>query len=431
MTRTLLSISSGETETVAASIRQDTATVSNVGTFKNSGTNTAGGSELTTLDTTKTSIATTNTKTVSSGTTNTATLVENAGFIETAGIFECGVTKRTTVDIDSSNTDLLFETLLQANATDIDASNADFIFGLFLEANATDISIGSATNERDRFLIAGVARKETTVTSGNTLTVPAGDIKESLVVENAGFIETAGIFESYERNRTFDTDSATTQIEALRLLTANAIDLDTSAVDLKRVRDLLGNGTDITQGEFIFKRLRLLTTQATDVTRSEITLFTFIELNSERAVATVIEILSRDEIANYQRQKPIVKNYWDVAQSERGPGADQPVEMYAWEPTSKNIERFSLGDKRAGQGSTDDTASVEVLIYSLKNQELLDYKDDARRLIEKYFDDNKQSTSWQTIEVTSVNDYREQTNHRNTDYYIIGLTVKLRKINTA
>jgi len=324
MTRTLLNISNGETETVAASVRQDTATVSNVGTFKNSGTNTAGGSELTTLDTTKTSIATTNTKTVSSGTTNTATLVENAGFIETAGIFE-----------------------------------------------------------------------------------------------------------SYERNRTFDTDSATTQIEALRLLTANAIDLDASAVDLKRVRDLLGNGTDITQGEFIFKRLRLLTTQATDVTRSEITLFTFIELNSERAVATVIEILSRDEIANYQRQKPIVKNYWDVAQSERGPGADQPVEMYAWEPTSKNIERFSLGDKRAGQGSTDDTASVEVLIYSLKNQELLDYKDDARRLIEKYFDDNKQSTSWQTIEVTSVNDYREQTNHRNTDYYIIGLTVKLRKINTA
>jgi IS1 family transposase len=170
--------------------------------------------------------------------------------------------------------------------------------------------------------------------------------------------------------------------------------------------------------------LRTLSGDATDRDSAEFTLRNLIFVSSERAVDTISEILDRDEISDYRNQDPTVLNYWDRTQQERGQGADQPAEIYLWEPAGEDIERFSLDNT-----STQDTASVEALVYSLDEQEVVEYAEDARSNIEQFFDDNKQASEWQTIEVTSVNDLREQTQRRNTDQYVVSLEIELEKIN--
>jgi hypothetical protein len=172
------------------------------------------------------------------------------------------------------------------------------------------------------------------------------------------------------------------------------------------VRELLASGADIDDG--------VATTRI------------IIALQSERAVDSIIEILETDKISSYRNQDPTVLNYWDRTQQERGPGADQPVEIYVWETAGKDIERFSLDDD-----ATHDTASVEALVYSLDAQEVIDYAEDARNNIEQFFDDNKEATEWQTIEVTSVNDFREQTQRRSTDQYVVSLEIELEKIQSV
>jgi len=334
MVRTELVIASGETEIVASGEVQDTATVSNAGTFENAGTNTAGGQELTTLST----------------------------------------------DIDASTSTLSRVRTLTSTATDIDASSGTLLRVRTLTTDATDIDATTATLTRIR-----------------SLTTTSTDI-----------------------------DQGTVDLFAGTLLAATATDVDQGSGTISVAVLLSASATDVDQGTSTLSRLRELTANATDVDNGEGVLFTIIPLESERAVASIKEILDNPEISDYRNQEPTVLNYWDRTQQERGPGADQPAEIYVWETAGKDIERFSLDDD-----STHDTASVEALVYSLDEQAVIDYAEDARNNIEQFFDDNKEASSWQTIEVTSVNDFREQTQRRSTDQYVVSLEIELEKIQSV
>ena len=351
MVRTELVIASGETETVASGETQDTATVSNAGTFENAGTNTAGGQELTTtaIDIDASSTALVRLRTL----TSTATDIDAA----VAPILRVRSLVATGVDRDQSTTALVRTRTLDATAEDIDQATADLFAGFVLSASASDIDQSTTTLDRRRDL------------------------------------RTTGV----------DIDASTSVLSRSRALTSTAVDNDAASVTLIRVRVLGATARDIDDAEF---RLRNV-----------------ININSERAVDTVIEILERDVISDYRNQDPTVLNYWDRTQQERGQGADQPAEIYVWETAGKDIERFSLDDN-----STHDTASVEALVYSLDEQAVIDYAEDARNNIEQFFDDNKEASSWQTIEVTSVNDFREQTQRRSTDQYVVSLEIELEKI---
>jgi len=254
-----------------------------------------------------------------------------------------------------------------------------------------------------------MVRTELVIASGETETVASGETQDTATVSNAGTFENAG------------TNTAGGQE-----LTTLSTDIDASTSTLTRIRELDATAIDIDAATALLNRIRELQATASDIDTATASAFILVGVESERAVATVKEILTRTKDKRWSIDPPTVLNYWDRTQQERGQGADQPAEIYVWETAGKDIERFSLDND-----STHDTASVEALIYSLDAEEVIDYAEDARNNIEQFFDDNKEASSWQTIEVTSVNDFREQTQRRSTDQYVVSLEIELEKIQSV
>ena len=271
-----------------------------------------------------------------------------------------------------------------------------------------------------------MVRTELVIASGTTETVASGVTQDTATVSNAGTFSNAGTNTAGGQELTTlstDIDTATADLLAGALLTGSATDIDQGTTTLSVRLLLSAAATDNDQSTALLSRLRELTGSAADIDSATGGVAIIVSLVSERAVDSIIEILNTPEISDYRNQDPTVLNYWDRTQQERGQGADQPAEIYVWETAGKDIERFSLDNT-----STHDTASVEALIYSLDEQEVIDYAEDARNNIEQFFDDNKEETEWQTIEVTSVNDFREQTQRRSTDQYVVSLEIELEKI---
>jgi len=357
MARTILNIPSGTTKTVAAGETQDTATVTNAGTFENAGTQTVGGLDLsgTGVDIDATS----------------ATLLRVRELASTA------------TDVDASSGSVVRFRPLTGDSTDIDVATSDLFAARAITGTATDIDASTATLDRQRDLTGTSA----------------------------------------------DIDAITGTLKRIRALASTATDVDAADAELKRLRRLASQSTDIDASTGDLKRIRDLFGESEDIDSSIGALLVLIVPQSTRPVGTIREILAEIPVG-WKNDPPNVQNYWDVAQQERTPGADQPARVYVWQPASESHDRFSL-DTRPNNPQTDDTTTVECLIYSLDAQEVLDYADDLRNILQFYYDDNKDLTNFTTIEPVNTNDYREQNQKRQTDAYVMSVEIELRSIQPA
>jgi hypothetical protein len=361
MARLLLDIPAGTTETVASGETQDTATVTNAGTFENAGTQTVGG-----LDLQSSSV---DIDAASGATTRVRSLASSA------------------IDIDTASATLTRTRTLASNSADIDAASAELFAARAIRGVATDVDAGSASLDRTRTL------------SGTST----------------------------------DVDALTTALERLRSLASESADVDAVNAELERIRELASDSVDVTNGAGDLKRLRDLSGTASDPDKATGLILILVVPQATRPVATIEEILEKSEIL-WQETPPDVQNYWDVTQQERTPGADQPPRVYVWQPASESHDRFSLDSQNSGtsgRGQTDDTTTVECLIYSLDPQEVVQYADDVRDILQFYYDDNKELTNFQTIEPSATNDYREQNNARQTEAYVMSVEVDLRGLQDA
>jgi len=116
---------------------------------------------------------------------------------------------------------------------------------------------------------------------------------------------------------------------------------------------------------------------------------------------------------------PAIRNYWDDAQSERGPGADQPGVLYVWSPTDSQLETFSMD----GDDFLENT-TVEVQAWSLDPQEARQLQADVTRILGLYIDNNARTTPYSTVEPTGQADFREQKPARDTRHYVMGVPVE-------
>jgi len=116
-------------------------------------------------------------------------------------------------------------------------------------------------------------------------------------------------------------------------------------------------------------------------------------------------------------QEPEVRQHWDDAQSEKGPGAGQPPVAYVWSPVDSSLDRFSM-DEQYRVANT-----VEIQFWSLDEQEPVTLLNDAISIMSQYLDDNKIQTPYTDVQPTSAADYREQNQARITDHYLTSLEV--------
>lgn len=143
-------------------------------------------------------------------------------------------------------------------------------------------------------------------------------------------------------------------------------------------------------------------------------------------VQTVIDLLDAAGAGDWTPSTPTVKHYWDDAQSERGPGADQPAICYVWSPTGSTLERFSMdGDH------FDREDAVEVQVWSLDETEVEQLQGDVVDILSQYLDDNQVRTPYTDLGPSGTGDSREQTPHRRTDHYIMSVEVDTRGLQAT
>ena len=140
--------------------------------------------------------------------------------------------------------------------------------------------------------------------------------------------------------------------------------------------------------------------------------------SADHHVQAVIDLLENADATEWTPDPPDIRNYWDDAQSERGPGAGQPAVAYVWSPADTSLDRFSMDGTKFRQNDT-----VEVQFWSLDEQEPVQLQSDAVDILSQYLDDNKVQTPYTDVAPTSTADYREQTPARTTDHYIMSVTV--------
>lgn len=147
--------------------------------------------------------------------------------------------------------------------------------------------------------------------------------------------------------------------------------------------------------------------------------------SAEHHVQAIIDLLEAAATSEWTpATDPVVKRYWDDAQSERGPGADQPAILYVWSPTGTTLDRFSMdGDK------FDQSDSVEVQAWSLDETETEQLQRDVTDILSQYLDDNSVETPYSDVAPVGQEDFREQTPARTTDHYIMSVEVSTRGLS--
>ena len=141
-------------------------------------------------------------------------------------------------------------------------------------------------------------------------------------------------------------------------------------------------------------------------------------------VQAIIDLLENADSTEWTpATDPVVKQYWDDAQSERGPGADQPAILYVWSPTGSSLDRFSMdGD------DFDRSDTIEVQAWSLDETVVEQLQADVVDILSQYLDDNKVQTPYHDVAPVNTEDFREQKPARSTDHYVMSVEVETRTL---
>ena len=145
--------------------------------------------------------------------------------------------------------------------------------------------------------------------------------------------------------------------------------------------------------------------------------------SAEHHVEVITDLLQNASASEWTPQTPTVKNYWDDAQNERGPGADMPGILYVWSPTGSSLEQFSMDGTRFDRGDT-----VEVQAWSLEATETRQLQDDVVDILSQHLDDNETQTPYTTVEPVGTEDFREQKPARTTDHYVMSVEIETRDL---
>jgi len=137
-------------------------------------------------------------------------------------------------------------------------------------------------------------------------------------------------------------------------------------------------------------------------------------------VQAIIDLLENADSTEWTpTQDPVVKNYWNDSQSERGPGDGQPPILYVWSPTGSTLDRFSVDGDDFQRNDT-----VEVQAWSLVESETVGLQEDVIDILSQYLDDNETDTPYTDVAPVNAEDFREQTPARSTQHYVMSVEVE-------
>lgn len=140
----------------------------------------------------------------------------------------------------------------------------------------------------------------------------------------------------------------------------------------------------------------------------------------DHQTGAIYDLLSQaEDFGGWTAPTPNVRRWWDDAQGERGPGAEQPPVVYVWSPTGSTLDRFDMDGNDFEQQDT-----VEVQVWSLSEHEAEQLQSDVTRILSGYLDDNTVATPYSDVAPVNEEDFREQTPARRTDHYVMSVEIE-------
>lgn len=123
---------------------------------------------------------------------------------------------------------------------------------------------------------------------------------------------------------------------------------------------------------------------------------------------------------------PTVEHWEDRAESERGPGDDQPAELYTWQPTRTPRDRFS-----ADGTLMVETPTAEAWVYALDRDDVATYARDAIDIVEQYMDNQYDQTDYGDIVPSGIEDFREAKVARRSAHYVYAVEVEFERLDAT
>ena len=120
---------------------------------------------------------------------------------------------------------------------------------------------------------------------------------------------------------------------------------------------------------------------------------------------------------------PTVLYNWDRAFSEKGPGDDQPPELYVWSPIDGTIDQLT-----ADGAYTNESHTVEVQVWALQQAVVATLMRDLIHIFGEYMDNQQTATEFITLPPSSVRDLRSDAVRRQTSHYLATVEVEPRKL---
>jgi hypothetical protein len=149
--------------------------------------------------------------------------------------------------------------------------------------------------------------------------------------------------------------------------------------------------------------------------------------SADSHVQVVIDLLQAEPDTSWSvTGSPRIKDYFDDAASEKGPGAGQPPVIYVWSPTAATLDRHSMDDNQFYRQNT-----AQVLITSLGEKQAIDVQNDVVQILSEYLQDNRTDTPFNDLAPTQAADNREQKEARLTDHFVTQVTVETKNLPTT
>ena len=148
--------------------------------------------------------------------------------------------------------------------------------------------------------------------------------------------------------------------------------------------------------------------------------------SAPEAVDAVKDLLEEQPDTVWTADPPEINYAFDVPFNERGPGQDQPAELYLWQPVDTDLEKLTADGEFLDEGH-----SVQVQIFSLTEAETLQYQRDVIEVFGDYLDSQQDTTEFLTLPPTAARDHRSDKLPRRTSHYLATVEITPRKLSLA
>ena len=141
-------------------------------------------------------------------------------------------------------------------------------------------------------------------------------------------------------------------------------------------------------------------------------------------IEAIQDLLEQADSSVWSTDDPDVFKWWDIAQSERGPGQGQPPRLFVSQLTGAPIDRIS-----ADGVLLQEEPTVEVWVYTLSESETAQLARDVIQFTSAFMDNQEQNLPFVDVVPSNVEDFRHQKMRQVTNHFVYQVEIQMEALS--